>query len=124
MTNFVAGREQASLTGRRLLEMDLPINKIVHNGQCHTVETSDMIASYLPDTPQEVDISLKDNQQESVEQAVKKYLSVDPSKQSDDSYDLVVCDEDMIKRLISRYSLWRYDDPNYSLQLTQCPVMS
>ena len=100
---FVADREQASLAGRRLSEMDIPVNKIVHNGQRHAVETSNMIASYLPDTPREVDISLKDKEQESVEEVVRKYLSVDPSKPTDDSYDLVVCDEDMIKRLISRY---------------------
>ena len=102
---FLADREQASLAGRRLFEMDIPVTKIVHNGYRRAAETTNMIASYLPDTPREVDISLTNKQQESVEEALKKYLLVDPVKQAGDSYDLVVCDEDMIKRLISRYDL-------------------
>ena len=83
--------------------MDLPVNTIVHSSRRCAVETSNMIASYLPDTRREVDSSLQDTKQESVEKAAKKYLSVDPIKQTGESYDLVVCDEDMIKRLISRY---------------------
>ena len=80
--------------------MDLPVTKIVHNGQRRAVETSNMIASYLPDTRREADSSLKNT--ESLEDAVQKYLSVAPLKQTGDSYVVVVCDEDMIKRLVSR----------------------
>ena len=83
--------------------MDLPVTKIVHNGQARAVETSNMIASYLSDIQKEVDNGLKDSKQESVEEAVKKYLPFDSVEQNADSYDLVVCDEDMIKQLITRY---------------------
>ena len=95
-----AGREQASLAGKRLFEMGLPFTKIVHSGQRRAVETSNMIASYLPDTRREADSGLKN--MESVEDAAQKYLSVAPLKQTGDSYVVVVCDEDMIKRLIAR----------------------
>ena len=83
--------------------MDLPVTKIVHNGQPRAVETSNMIASYLSNIQKEVDNGLKDSKQESVEEAVKKYLPFDSIKKNADSYDLVVCDEDMIKHLITRY---------------------
>ena len=81
--------------------MGLNFTKIVHNGQRRAVETSNMIASYFPDTRREADDGLKNR--ESVEDAVQKYLSVAPINQTGDSYVVVVCDEDMIKGIISRY---------------------
>ena len=104
--------------------MDLPITKIVNNGQQRAVETSSMIASYLSETQSEVDSGLKSTQQDSVEEAVKKYLSFDSFKQNADSYDLVVCDEDMIKHLITRYYPLEFKSPIYISKLMQCLILA
>ena len=117
---------QATGTGIRLAELDLPLTRIVRSNMSRAIETSDLIAKELtkyenlvpekpdpilregaPIRPEPEVISWRPEKDyyvdgSRIEAAFRKYFHRASPDQSKDSYELVVCHANVIRYFVCR----------------------
>ncbi|KAL3857177.1 hypothetical protein ACJMK2_011870 [Sinanodonta woodiana] len=116
------GRDQAELTGKRLLEMNLPFTKIISSTMTRAIETSHIIHKFLPHLALEQTDMLREGAPippeppiggwrpeknfyqdgARIEAAFRKFFHRADAKQTSDSYEILVCHANVIRYFICR----------------------
>lgn len=115
------GREQAELTGQRLAILGLKYDVLIHSTMTRATETANIISKHLPD----VDLVSCDLLREGapiepvppiswkpdsvyhedgarIEAAFRRYIHRADAKQTEDSYELIVCHANVIRYFVCR----------------------
>lgn len=121
LTNL--GREQAQLTGLRLKELAHPYTLLVHSNMTRARESCEIIHKHLPDLPLRVDELLQEGapippeppvghwrpeadkffkEGARIEAAFRKYFHRADAKQTEDTYEVVVCHANVIRYFVCR----------------------
>ncbi|XP_060561094.1 serine/threonine-protein phosphatase PGAM5, mitochondrial-like isoform X2 [Ruditapes philippinarum] len=116
------GREQAQLTGARLVDMNYPWSKLICSTMTRAQETADIIHKQLPDLPREECDLLREGAPippeppsgnwrpekqfykdgARIEAAFRKYFHRADPEQTNDSYEIVVCHANVIRYFVCR----------------------
>uniref|UniRef100_A0A8C5M7R1 Serine/threonine-protein phosphatase PGAM5, mitochondrial n=1 Tax=Leptobrachium leishanense TaxID=445787 RepID=A0A8C5M7R1_9ANUR len=115
------GREQAKLTGKRLKSLDLQFKSIVYSSLTRTTETAEIISRRLPDVGNTPSSLLHEGhpirpvpecewQPEHyyfqagprIEAAFRKYIHRAEPEQTKDSYEIIVCHDNVIRYFVCR----------------------
>ncbi|XP_045173415.2 serine/threonine-protein phosphatase PGAM5, mitochondrial-like isoform X2 [Mercenaria mercenaria] len=116
------GREQAYLTGARLVDMNYPWSKLISSTMTRAKETADIIHKQLPDLPREECDLLREGAPippeppsgnwrpekqfykdgARIEAAFRKYFHRAEPDQTNDSYEIVVCHANVIRYFVCR----------------------
>lgn len=117
------GREQANFTGRRLNELGIEYDRIIHSTMTRAIETAQIISKHIPTIKVAQDPDLiegvpyvnepalphwtptietikEDNLR--IEKAYKKYFHRARSDQEKDSYEILVCHANVIRYMLCR----------------------
>lgn len=115
------GREQAALTGQRLAVLGLKYDVLIHSTMTRATETANIISKHLP----EVELVSCDLLREGapiepvppiswkpdnvyhedgarIEAAFRRYIHRADAKQTEDSYELIVCHANVIRYFVCR----------------------
>uniref|UniRef100_A0A8C5P9K7 Serine/threonine-protein phosphatase PGAM5, mitochondrial n=1 Tax=Leptobrachium leishanense TaxID=445787 RepID=A0A8C5P9K7_9ANUR len=122
------GREQAKLTGKRLKSLDLQFKSIVYSSLTRTTETAEIISRRLPDVGNTPSSLLHEGhpirpvpecewQPEHyyfqagprIEAAFRKYIHRAEPEQTKDSYEIIVCHDNVIRYFVCRTSCFSGD---------------
>jgi len=135
------GREQADLTGRRLASLELPYTSLTSSTMTRALETAKHINKHLPDMVIKADPELKEGSPvppvpaigswrpdhqffvhgARIESAFRKYFHRADPKQEEDSFDILVCHNNVIRYFICR-ALQFPSDAWMRLCLAHCSV--
>jgi len=116
------GREQADLTGKRLLSLDLPYTSLTSSTMVRAVETAKHINKHLPDLITDQDPILVEGAPvppeppigsfrpenkfwvdgARIESAFRKYFHRADPTQTEDSFEVIVCHANVIRYFICR----------------------
>ena len=117
------GRDQASSTGVRLADMNLPYTHILHSNMTRAVETAQLISQHLPHVKMlDSDGILREGSPirpeprvggyrydhqyitdgSRIEAAFRRYFHRAESSQTEDSYEIIVCHANVIRYFVCR----------------------
>ncbi|CAH1404719.1 unnamed protein product [Nezara viridula] len=116
------GIDQAMMTGKRLKELEIPYNEIVHSTMTRAVETAKIISSHIPDVPVKDCMLLEEGSPippeppmtnwkspykfhqdgARIEAAFRKYFHRAEPHQQNDTYTIVVCHANVIRYFVCR----------------------
>ncbi|KAM4708974.1 serine/threonine-protein phosphatase PGAM5, mitochondrial-like [Discoglossus pictus] len=115
------GRQQAELTGNRLAKLGYKYDHVVHSSLTRTTETTKIICSYLPGVKatstdlltegspirpnpasrRHPDVAYYDDGAR-IEAAFRKYIHRSELDQSDDTYEIIISHENVIRYIVCR----------------------